>query len=326
MTSKLLRIVAAVVALGAANPGTAALVPVSEVSDVNAAVYRDSEDPNIFYILPIAYTIASGTGKARRIGVQYFEDAKGKGSYSASFTLTVSSSLGAQGTSPYLERIKERFKVTNPRLAAPPRVTTRLSVYRASTSLTQLFASSWISIPSSGSQAFSFSIPEIGKAELAQVLSADRQRLLLLAEHRIEGVIDGVASARLQGRAVAEVANNRQYLSTGTDFEAFVDEVISTAVEASARDRQYIREGVRDLLRRQLGAPSLVLVDSKSRYGWALRQTPISSFSDVTIRIPLGSARTETIGAPVELGNVCESDPGAILGIDTGAVGCGSLR
>lgn len=289
-------------------------------------VFRDSDQPNAFYFLPTAYGLGNTSGTGQRLGVQVYSDQKVKSTLDAAVTLSVSPKASRDQLNQVLENIKQAYKLDNPKLTPPARVRTRLVAYQVGDPVKVLATTTWSNAVIDSPQSITFNVANLSKVELRRLLSGDGSALAVVVEMELEGVVDGVASGRIHGDVIRDLAKKRGTVMQGSDFDSFLSDVLDHAVDVAPQDRPFLRDATRLWIRERLGPPSLIRENQKLAYGWRLSTTGLVKAEDGSMQVVLGAPRSESATAIVELGNLCTAAASAILNLDDGSSGCGSLR
>jgi hypothetical protein len=288
-------------------------------------VFRDVAQPNVFYFVPTRFGLAT-TGSSPRVGIQFYGEAKNKSDLGAAVTLSLAAQVTQSELGQVLNSIKQQFKLDNPRLTPPPRVRNRMIAYRMNDGATTLATTDWSDSVLDASQTITFKLSHISSSDLKRVLSANGASLVVVVQLQMIDVVDGVASGQIRGDKVRGVSDSKSVLGVGADFEGFLSDILDHAVEIAPEDKPFLRDATRGWILQRLGAPSLLKVNGKLVYGWELAGGPLAKASDESIRVVRGSARNDGAAGIVELGDLCQMSSTAILNLDDGTSGCGSLR
>jgi hypothetical protein len=290
-------------------------------------VYRDVDQPNAFYFVPTIFGLNNLAGQGQRLGVQIYSDEKSRNGINASLTLSVAAAATQSQISEVLGNIRQQFKLDNPKLTPVPRIKTRIVAYRvAEVTSTAVSATPWSNSVVEASQSISFELSRISKSDLRRLLSADKAAIAVALEIQLDSVVDGIASGTIHGDRVQNLASKRGYVFQGSDFDLFLSEILDRAVDIAPQDKPFLRDATRSWINQKLGPASLFRVNQKLVYGWQLGSSGLATAADGSMRVVLGSPHIDTSAAVVDLGNLCSSSPTAIVNLDDGTSGCGSLR
>jgi len=290
-------------------------------------VFRDVDQPNAFYFVPTTFGLNTAAGQGQRLGIQIYADEKTKNSLNAIFTLSVTATATQAQIGEVLGNIRQQFKLDNPKLTPVPHVRTRVVAYRVAELVgTVLSTTPWSNSVVEASQSITFELSRVSKPDLKRVLNGDKASVALALEIQLDGTVDGVASGSIHGDKVQNLAHKRGVVIQGSDFESFLSDILDNAADIAPQDKPFLRDATRSWINQQLGPPSLLRVNQKLVYGWQLVSSGLARADDSSIRVVLGSPRSEALAAIVDLGNICSQMPTAIANLDDGTSGCESLR
>jgi hypothetical protein len=155
-------------------------------------LFRDTDQPGIFYFLPTAYNLVARSGTGRGLGIQFFSDAKAKEKIGVSVTLSVASGISPAQLLSASDFLRQRFGLADPRLVPIPKQLTRISIYGDGSPTTPLAATRWNSTTSDSTQSLSFTVSNITKQDALRLLSADAGGLVILVETQVAGEAGGI--------------------------------------------------------------------------------------------------------------------------------------